>query len=355
MTRGKLQLEDGLELAGEIFGAVRPTSGEAVFSTGMVGYPESITDPSYCGQLLTFTYPLIGNYGTRPEAKGAHGIIDGYESDVPQVAGVVVATESSDNSHWTSKSSFSAWLASHDVPGISGIDTRALTAHLRDKGSMLGRIVCDDSEPTDWYDPNLENLVARVSTREPVDYGVDGPRVVLVDTGVKLNIVRSLLRAGARVRRVPWDHDFHAEEFDAICLANGPGNPALLDPLVDNVRRALADSIPIFGVCLGNQILARAAGAETYKLRFGHRSQNQPCIEVGTERCYVTSQNHGYAVDGDSLPDGWREWFRNANDGSNEGIRHEWKPFRSVQFHPEATPGPVDTAYLFERFLEMVG
>ena len=355
MTRGVLQLEDGLELPGEIFGAVRSTAGEAVFSTGMVGYPESITDPSYCGQLLTFTFPLIGNYGNPAQGTGPDGVPSGYESEKPHVAGVVVSEASGDSSHWTAESSFSNWLERHDIPGISGIDTRALTIHLRTRGSMLGRIVCEGEEPGDWYDPNLENLVARVSTPEPIDYGTDGPRVVLVDTGVKLNIVRSLLKAGARVRRVPWDHDFHAEEFDAICLANGPGNPALLDPLINNVRKALDDTVPVFGVCLGNQLLARAAGAGTYKLRFGHRSQNQPCIEAGTERCYVTSQNHGYAVDGDSLPEGWREWFRNANDGSNEGIRHEWKPFRSVQFHPEATPGPVDTAFLFERFLEMVG
>ncbi len=349
-----LQLEDGLELPGEIFGAVRSTAGEAVFSTGMVGYPESITDPSYCGQLLTFTYPLIGNYGNRGADLDDSGLPIGYESTKPQVSGVIVANASDDDHHWTADRSFSSWLAAYDIPGISGIDTRALTVHLRTKGSMLGRIVRADEEPPPWYDPNLENLVAKVSIEEPRDYGTDGPRVVLVDTGVKLNIVRSLLKAGARVRRVPWNHDFHQDEFDAICLANGPGNPALLDPLVENVRRALDDSVPIFGVCLGNQVLARAAGAETYKLMFGHRSQNQPCVEVGTERCYITSQNHGYAVAGDSLPEGWREWFRNANDQSNEGIRHEWKPFRSVQFHPEATPGPVDTADLFERFLEMI-
>jgi carbamoyl-phosphate synthase small subunit len=244
-------------------------------------------------------------------------------------------------------------LEAEGVPGIYGIDTRALAKHIRKKGAMLAKLL-PEGRDTDWQDPNIRNLVAEVSVAEPASYGEDGPRVVLVDTGAKESIVRGLLKAGARVVRVPWDHDFLGEDFDAVCLPNGPGDPKMARATVENVRRALEQRIPIFGICLGNQILALAAGADTYKLKFGHRSQNQPCKEVGTRSCFVTSQNHGYAVNGATLPGGWREWFVNANDGTNEGIRHDWQPARSVQFHPEAAPGPVDTRFLFERFVEML-
>jgi carbamoyl-phosphate synthase small subunit len=233
------------------------------------------------------------------------------------------------------------------------VDTRALTKHIRTKGAMLGKLV-PEGEDVAFHDPNRTNLVAGVSYREPVSYGKDGPCVVLIDMGVKVNILRGLVHAGARVLRVPWDYDFFQESFDGLFLSNGPGDPKMADQTVLNVRRALMERVPTFGICLGNQILALAAGADTYKLKFGHRSQNQPCLEVGTRRCYVTSQNHGYAVDGATLPEGWREWFINANDQTNEGIRHEWKPARGVQFHPESTPGPTDTMELFNRFLEML-
>jgi carbamoyl-phosphate synthase small subunit len=350
VTPGVLVLEDGTEIPGKAFGARVSTAGEVVFNTGMVGYPESLTDPSYAGQILTFTYPMIGNYGVAAEQRDPWGLPEGFESERVHVAGVIVSSLSSDTYHWSARRTLHQWLEESGVPCLTGVDTRALAKRLREKGAMLAKLVVD-GEDLPWRDPNLENLVADVSIAEPRAYGTDGPRVVLVDTGAKVNIVRSLLVAGARVLRVPWDYDFFSEAFDGICLSNGPGDPKTVETTIRHVRRALDERIPILGVCLGNQLLALAAGAETYKLKFGHRSQNQPCSEVGTRRCFITSQNHGYAVNAATLPEGWREWFVNANDGTNEGIRHEWMPARSVQFHPEATPGPTDTNFLFEHFL----
>jgi carbamoyl-phosphate synthase large subunit/carbamoyl-phosphate synthase small subunit len=351
--RGRLVLEDGSEFAGTPFGATVPVAGEVVFNTGMVGYPETLTDPSYAGQILVLTYPLVGNYGVPGDERDELGLPFGFESERIQVAALVVSTLSHDTFHPTARRSLHAWLEQVGVPGIAGIDTRAVAKRVRDRGAMLAKLLPDGSD-VEWYDPNTVNLVAAASIEEPVSYGKEGPRVVLVDTGAKANIVRSLVRSGARVLRVPWNWDFFDESFDGLFLSNGPGDPKMAGATVDHVRRALADRVPTFGICLGNHILALAAGADTYKLKFGHRSQNQPCVEVGTRRSFVTSQNHGYAVAGDSLPEGWREWYVNANDGTNEGIRHDWKPARSVQFHPEATPGPTDSLFLFERFVEML-
>jgi carbamoyl-phosphate synthase small subunit len=353
MSDASLVLEDGTELRGRAFGARRSAAGEVVFTTGMVGYPESLTDPSYRGQVLVFTYPLIGNYGVPRDTRDELGLPLGFESERVQVSGVVVSTLASDTSHWAASRSLGDWLEAAGVPGIAGVDTRALTRRLRERGTMLGKVVIDGQD-LPLYDPNLDNLVAQVSVPEPVDYGKDGPRVVVVDTGIKTHIIRSLVEAGTRVRRVPWDHDFLNEDYQGLLLANGPGDPKMAAATIGHVRRALTERRPILGICLGNQLMALAAGADTYKLRFGHRSQNQPALESGTRRCYVTSQNHGFAVNGATLPEGWREWFVNANDGTNEGIRHEWKPFRSAQFHPEATPGPSDTGWLFTRFVEML-
>ncbi len=351
--RGMLILEDGSEYPGALFGAQRPAAGEVVFNTGMVGYPETLTDPSYAGQILVVTYPYAGNYGVPGEGRDELGLPAGLESERIWISGLVVVNLSSDTTHWTARRSLHDWMESSGIPGIEGIDTRALAKKIRDQGAMLAKLV-PEGEDIEWRDPNLSNLVAEASTPEVAMYGKDGPRIVMPDTGAKANIVRSLVRAGARVLRVPWDYDFFREDFDGILLPNGPGDPKMADRTVTHVRRALDEKIPIFGICLGNQILALAAGADTYKLRFGHRSQNQPCLEVGTRRCYITSQNHGYAVNGDTLPEGWREWFTNANDGTNEGIRHDWRPARSVQFHPEASPGPTDTDGLFARFVEML-
>jgi carbamoyl-phosphate synthase small subunit len=352
LSKIELQLEDGTVFEGSAFGYPRSVAGEVVFNTGMVGYPESLTDPSYRGQILAFTYPLIGNYGIRGKSR-EDGVDERFESDSIQVEGVVVSEHSRRYSHWGSEKSLDEWLEESHVPGISGIDTRRLTRHLREKGAMLGRIVFPGAEVA-FRDPNKERLVSLVSIAEPVVYERGKKRVALVDCGCKNNIIRSLLARNVTVVRVPWDYDFTQEHCDGVLISNGPGNPVRCGRTVENVRKALEQRIPLFGICLGNQILALAAGGKTYKLKFGHRSQNQPCMEVGTTKCYITSQNHGYAVDMHAMPSGWEPWFINANDNTNEGIRHRSLPFMSVQFHPEACPGPLDTAFLFDQFLDIL-
>lgn len=351
--RARLVLADGSEFSGHAFGAPVSAAGEVVFNTGMVGYPEALTDPSYRGQILTFTYPLMGNYGVPTP-----GDRDRFEADRIQVAAAVVATLSDDARHWTASRSLDQWLLDEGIPGVAGLDTRALTKRLRAEGTVSGKLLVEGDragEITDtsaFADISRRNLVAEVSVAEPILHGKGDRRIVLVDCGAKRNIVRSLVARGVEVLQVPWDHDPNAEDGDAIFVTNGPGDPKQATATIDHVREALRGNRPIFGICLGSQLLGLAAGCDTYKLKFGHRSQNQPCREVGTERCYITSQNHGYAIDGKTLPEDWREWFVNANDGSNEGIRHCDKPFRAVQFHPEAKPGPEDTAFLFDRFVD---
>jgi carbamoyl-phosphate synthase small subunit len=351
MQRGILALEDGSEFRGKLFGAERAVAGEVVFSTGMVGYPESMTDPSYAGQILAFTYPLVGNYGVPAVTRDEHDLPLTFESERIHTRAIVVSTLSSDTCHHSAERSLAAWMVEAGVPGLVGVDTRALTKRLRTRGTMLGRITTE-REQIAWRDPNASNLVATVSINEPREYGQDGPRVVVVDTGCKTSILRALLRAKTRVLRVPWDYDFFDRDFDGILLPNGPGDPKMVERTIAHARRALEQQVPIFGVCLGAQILALAAGADTYKMRFGHRSQNQPCAEIGTRRCYVTTQNHGYAINSATLPDGWHDWFVNVNDLTSEGIRHDGQLARGVQFHPEAAPGPTDTAFLFESFTE---
>lgn len=354
----KLVLEDGSVFEGISFGADVSSSGEVVFNTGMVGYPESITDPSYSGQILVLTYPLIGNYGVPPRDE-ENCLLKSFESSKIQIKGLIVSDYSLENSHWNSVQSLADWLKSENIPAIYGIDTRQLTKKLRSKGTMLGKIVsCNDvannKDNIPYYDPGKENLVANVSIDKPVIYGKGSIRIVVVDCGCKNNIINSFLKRNVQVIRVPWNYDFTTKPYDGLFISNGPGDPVLAHQTILHLRKALMGKKPIFGICLGNQLLALAAGAKTYKLKFGHRSQNQPCVEVGTKRCYITSQNHGYAVDAKTLPHGWKEWFVNANDSSNEGIRHLEKPFFSVQFHPEAFPGPNDTAFLFDKFIEIV-
>jgi carbamoyl-phosphate synthase small subunit len=365
----KLILEDKSVFYGYSFGSEKSVSGEVVFNTGMVGYPESLTDPSYKGQILCLTYPLIGNYGVPGNEKDSYGIVKHFESDKMQVQALVVSDYSKDYHHWNAKKSLSEWLKEEGIPGIYGIDTRALTKKLREKGAMLGKIIFDDKD-VKFYDPNDVDLVKQVTIKEPVFYDSSNKKgyiiknnndlkfnkkikkIVLIDCGAKLNILRCLLKRGVDVIRVPYDYDFFKFEFDGIMISNGPGNPKMCKTTIKNIKKALGKNIPIFGICLGNQLLSLAAGANTYKLKYGHRSQNQPCLMKDTKRCFITTQNHGFAVDTKSLPKDWEILFTNVNDGTNEGIRHKTKPFFSFQAHPEATPGPVDTGFLFDEFIK---
>ena len=338
----QLILEDGTVFRGRSLGAERSVSGEVVFNTGMVGYTEALTDPSYRGQIMTLTFPLVGNYGVPRD----------FESPRIQASALVVSELATEYSHSAAERSLPQWLKDEGIPCIAGIDTRALTKRLRTRGCMLGKVVVTDDVGFD--DPNQRNLVAEVSTSHREVFLGNGKTVVLVDCGAKGSIVDELRKRDFTVIRVPWDYDFNQEDYDGLFLSNGPGDPTACGKTIENIRQAMQADKPIMGICLGNQLLALAAGANTYKLKFGHRGHNQPCLEVGTGRCYITSQNHGFAVDEGTLPDGWHPWFRNANDGSNEGIRHSTRPFLSVQFHPEAAPGPVDCNYLFDKFVEMV-
>lgn len=348
--KARLVLEDGTIYEGTSFGYEKSVSGEVVFYTAMTGYPESLTDPSYAGQILVPTYPMIGNYGV-PVDDVKDGISKFFESDKIHCKALVISDYSSRFSHWNSQKSLGDWLKEQQIPGLFGIDTRALTQKLRDNGAMLGKILFDDEEIS-FYDPNRDNLVAQVSTRKIMEYGNGRHRVILLDCGVKNNILRCLLQRDVSVKRVPWDYDFTQEDCDGIFLSNGPGDPAMCEEAIVHIRKALQGDIPIMGICLGNQLMARAAGAETYKLKYGHRSHNQPVMRPGSSRCHITSQNHGFAIDERTLPAEWEPLFVNVNDGTNEGIRHRTKPFFSAQFHPEASSGPVDTEFLFDDFVQ---
>ena len=346
----KLILEDGTTFSGYSFGSKKPATGEVVFNTGMVGYPETLTDPSYRGQILVLTYPLIGNYGV-PGDELEDGFAKYFESSKIHVQGLVISDYSNEYSHWNAKKSLAEWLQEYEIPGIFGVDTRKLTKILREQGTMLGKIIFDENEDLPFEDPNKRNLVAAVSIRQPIIYEKGKKRIALIDCGVKNNIIRAFLRRNITVIRCPWNYNFLDEKVDGILLSNGPGDPKMCSETIEHVKKALMKNIPILGICLGSQILGLAAGANTYKLKYGHRGQNQPCMETGTKRCYITSQNHGYAVDGDSLPQDWREWFFNNNDKTNEGIIHISKPYFGTQFHPEASPGPDDSEFIFDMFL----
>jgi carbamoyl-phosphate synthase small subunit len=352
VKQAKLTLEDGTVFVGKSFGSEKPVAGEVVFYTAMTGYPESLTDPSYTGQILVSTYPMIGNYGV-PYGETEEGIHKFFESHKLHISGLIIADYSFEFSHWNAEKSLADWLKEYEVPGIFDVDTRALTKILREKGSMLGKIEFE-GEHVDFYDPNKENLVARVSCTRREVYGNGEHRVVLIDCGVKNNIIRCLLKHGTTVIRVPWDYDFSGEDYDGVFISNGPGDPAMCGETVQNIRKIIDENKPVMGICLGNQLLARAAGADTYKLKYGHRSHNQPVLLEGTDRCFITSQNHGYAVATETLPADWEPLFTNVNDNTNEGIRHKTKPFFSTQFHPEASSGPTDTEFLFDDFVQSI-
>jgi carbamoyl-phosphate synthase small subunit len=348
----KLVLEDGTEFIGKSFGFEGSVAGEVVFNTSMTGYPESLTDPSYAGQIMVATYPLIGNYGV-PEDLRINGLSENFESERIQVTALIVSDYSAEYSHWNAKQSLGNWLSSYKIPGLFGIDTRQLTKIIREKGAMLGKIIFDNVDPG-FHDPNKENLVANVSTDKIITYGTGATRILLVDCGVKYNIIRHFLKRDTTVIRVPWDYDYSKENYDGLFISNGPGNPKMCEDTISHLAGSLKQDIPVFGICLGNQLLALASGADTYKLKYGHRSHNQPVLRCGTNKGFVTSQNHGFAIDNDSLSDDWEPFFVNLNDGTNEGIRHKTRPVFSVQFHPEASSGPTDSEYLFDDFLKVV-
>lgn len=348
----KLVMEDGHTFYGYSFGHEGSVSGEVVFNTAMTGYTESLTDPSYKGQILVATFPLIGNYGI-PGNEKADDMYKFYESNRIHVSGFIVSDYSFDYSHWNAKMSLADWLKQYEVPGIYGIDTRALTKILREHGTMLGKIIYDEQD-VEMFDPEKHNLVDLVSIKERKVYGDGKYKILLVDCGVKHNIIRCFLKRDCTVIRVPWDYDFSKEEYDGLFISNGPGDPKMCTSTISHIRKALEQDKPIYGICLGNQLLGLAAGADTYKLKYGHRSHNQPVLIKGTNKAFITSQNHGYAIDNKTLVNGWEPLFININDDTNEGIKHNSKPFFSSQFHPEASGGPVDTEYLFDEFVDNI-
>lgn len=381
-------LDDGSMFHGFSFGFDKAVAGEVVFNTAMTGYPESLTDPSYAGQLMVLTYPLVGNYGVPPFSIEENGLPTFMESEKIHAEAIIVSDYSEEYSHWNAVESLGDWLKREKIPGITGIDTRALTKKIREHGVMMGRIIIGGTDESDNEQLTIDNeggmpdygsinYVDRVSCKDIIVYLPDGTsrtyplseanncqlsivncqlkkRVVLLDCGVKANIIRNLLKRNVAVIRVPWNYDFNHLEYDGLFLSNGPGDPDTCDAAVRNIRKALDGDKPICGICMGNQLLAKAGGASIYKLKYGHRSHNQPVRMVGTEKCFITSQNHGYAVAGDTLGDDWEPLFINMNDGTNEGIRHKMKPFFSSQFHPEACSGPTDTEFIFDKFVDLL-
>ncbi|KAG7260232.1 hypothetical protein CRUP_014503 [Coryphaenoides rupestris] len=352
-----LVLEDGTTMKGFSFGHGSSAAGELVFNTGLVGYPEALTDPSYRGQILTLTYPIVGNYGV-PDTQllDEMGLRRNVESERIQVSGLLVQDYSHEYSHWNSVKSLGQWLQEEKVPALFGIDTRMLTKIIRDKGTILGKIEFA-GQPVEIFDPNQKNLVAEVSTKETKVFGKGNPvKVVAVDCGIKHNIIRLLVKRGAEVHLVPWNQDLMSLEYDGLFISNGPGDPSLAQALIQNVRKVLESDRPqpVFGICMGNQITALAAGARSYKLPMGNRGQNQPVLNVMTGQAFITAQNHGYGIDSETLPPGWSPLFVNANDGTNEGIMHNSKPVFTAQFHPEAKGGPTDTEFLFDTFMSLI-
>ncbi|MBI2334521.1 glutamine-hydrolyzing carbamoyl-phosphate synthase small subunit [Candidatus Daviesbacteria bacterium] len=363
--KGRLILSDGTVFLGESFGSKLTTSGEVVFNTGMVGYPEALTDPSYFGQILTLTYPLQGNYGVPDK--------NFWESDRIQIKGLIVQNYIDHPSHFENQRTLGEWLKQEGIPALAGIDTRELTIKLREHGVMLGRIEIESRVKSQEsrnekirfltlatshsiYDPNQENLLPFVSTDKVLTYGEGRKHIILIDCGAKENIIRSLVKRRVKVTRVPWDFNLPAAkmDFDGVLISPGPGDPKMAKATINTVKALLKANIPIFGICLGSQILALASGGNTYKLKFGHRGQNQPVMDQTSKKAIITSQNHGFAVDIKSLSSDWKEWFVNLNDKTNEGIRHKTKPLMSVQFHPEASPGPMEAGYLFDEFISIL-
>ncbi|CCE90462.1 carbamoyl-phosphate synthase (glutamine-hydrolyzing) CPA1 TDEL_0B03330 [Torulaspora delbrueckii] len=362
-AKATFSIKNGPTFEGYSFGADKSVAGEAVFTTSLVGYPESMTDPSYCGQILVFTQPLIGNYGVPSgEARDQFNLLRYFESPHVHVVGIIVAEYAYEHSHWTAVESLANWCQREGVAAVTGVDTREVIQYLREQGSSLGRITVENQESADYLDPMSTNLVARVTTKQPYYVKALEPKcnVALIDCGVKENIVRSLVARGANVTVVPYDYRIQdiASEFDGIFISNGPGNPTFCEVTVNNLKELMQDEklvdLPIFGICLGHQLLALAAGAKTHKLKYGNRAHNIPAMDLTTGQCHITSQNHGYAIDESSLPSGWKPYFINLNDQSNEGMIHLTRPIFSTQFHPEAKGGPEDTAVLFDKYFHNI-
>lgn len=358
-------LEDGEVFDGFSFGSFPISSvvGEVVFNTGMVGYTEAMTDPSYAGQLLCFTYPLLGNYGVPDYVEDANGILLNFESSRIRARGVIASRVADDPSHFQSRQTLDSWMKQEGISGIEGLDTRELTLHLRESGVMLGAISSEVSTARRDLETSLDyskiNFYDSTSTKEPRTWGknVNG-RVAVIDCGVKLNIIRSLVSRGFEVTTFPYDSSFEQVKQispDGILFSNGPGDPKICLPSIDLARASIEESIPTLGICLGTQIIALSQGADTFKLKYGHRGQNKPCIDLKTGRCMVTSQNHGFSVDPESLGKTQLEpWFVNADDKTLEGLYHKTKPCISVQFHPEGSPGPLDPSYVFDIFADQI-
>jgi carbamoyl-phosphate synthase small subunit len=360
----KLVLDDGMAFDGYSLGykTKSPTVGEVVFNTGMVGYTEAMTDPSYSGQILCFTYPLIGNYGVADYTFDENGICRGFESTSIKTKAIIVNRASKTPSHYRMKRSLHQWMESEGISGIEGVDTRELTLQLREKGVMMGAIAPSVQDAVEAIhssgDYSSMDFCKQVSTKSPVKYGKNiCGEIAIVDCGLKLNIVRSLVQRGFGVTVFPYETKFEELDsgFGGIVISNGPGDPKNCSPAIELARTAIEKNIPTLGICLGTQIVALSLGADTFKLKYGHRGQNKPCIDLKTGRCLVTSQNHGYSVDDKSLEGtGLEPWFMNADDRTLEGLMHKSKPCISVQFHPEASPGPVDAAYVFDIFRDLV-
>ncbi len=367
VNKALLVLEDGTIFEGKSFGYPGDVIGEVVFNTGMVGYPETLTDPSYKGQILVSTYPLIGNYGVPKYKKDHFGLPIGFESDKIQVSGYLVSDICKQPSHWSSNKSLNKWLIDNKIPGIFGIDTRKLTKKIRKQGAMMGAIkILKDSEKIDIKevlsqirksDYTKISHLSKVSNPRIKLYKSGGsPKVVLIDCGTKNNIIRSLLKRNIDVITVPYNctyDEIMEYQPSGIVISNGPGDARLFQTTIETIKHLMNTDIPILGICLGIQLITLAAGGNISKMKYGHRGQNHPCIDTISGRCYITSQNHGYQVDSDSLND-FNVTFVNGNDGGIEGIQHKSKDIVAVQFHPEATPGPTDTGYLFDEFAERV-
>ncbi len=351
-SSAQLILKDGTVYTGTSFGYPRSISGEVVFSTGMAGYPEALTDPSFFGQILVFTFPLVGNYGM-PASGTQEDWRRYFESQRGQVSGVIVENYSDYYSHHEAATSLAQWLYNQKIPAITGIDTRTLTQKIRESGAMPGKIVLNGQD-IPFYDPNRENLVERVSIPDVQQLGKGKKRVLVLDCGSKQSILEEMLSREVELIRAPWNYPVSDERFDGLLVSSGPGDPKLCPETVRQITFAMEHEIPTFGICLGHQMMALAAGADTYKMKYGHRSQNQPVVDTATGKAYITSQNHGFAVDMKTLPNGWSPLFTNLNDRTCEGLMHKSGRFFSTQFHPEASPGPVDTRYLFDRFVDML-